>query len=199
MSRKMTTRYFRSEKEVIEVSTLKKPDKYGFFGWMESHSSGKYVRIWVDDATLERLHIRNGYIRYYDDPSKATIVIDTAMFQDYKRNGFEGPMLLFHEFGHFMLGHLEDDPTVENEFDRRLELLEQDKVSQEELDADAYAAKFIGGDTVYSALWESRESRSALCFFDCDETDEAALKEYDLRMRAIAAAYGLEHDEEEDE
>ena len=29
------------------------------------------------------------------------------------------------------------------------------------------------------------------------KTDEAAQKEYDLRMRAIAAAYGPEYDEEE--
>ena len=86
-----------------------------------------------------------------------------------------------------------DPPELEEENAMRERLLEENQVSQDELDADAFAVNYLGAESVARALQESMERRFAaeLAYGVAEEDiSKKALWEYQLRIDAINDRFG---------
>ena len=94
----------------------------------------------------------------------------------------------------YVCGHLVDPPDIEEEFVVRERLLEENQVSQDEVEADAFAVNYLGAEAVVWALQESMERRMAAdlaCCIEEDDISQKALLEYQLRIDAINERFGL--------
>jgi hypothetical protein len=89
---------------------------------------------------------------------------------------------------------LVDPPDIEEELAMRERLLEENQVSQDEVEADAFAVNYLGAEAVVWALQESMERRmTADLVYGVEEEDisQKALLEYQLRIDAINDRFGL--------
>lgn len=68
-------------------------------------------------------------------------------------------MVLLHELGHYVHGDV-DRAKAHLADDERVRSIQQGKVQQEELDADAFAAEYLGKNAVASALTELKQLRT---------------------------------------
>lgn len=95
---------------------------------------------------------------------------------------------MFHEIGHYRLGHLDVCTEIEQESAERKRLLREYKVYQVELEADRFAASYMGIDEAIAALTEAQECRmrdDIIYGSYGAELSILALREYDFRIQAL--------------
>lgn len=198
MSREFSFMRFGKGDRMIEVCLERKVQKNGFAGFVFSKRFHEDILIVVNDILLNERNIRGGYITVQENGTNPIIILNNWTFNEIKRGVPSARLLLFHEIGHYCCGHLNHLPTLESEHKRRREYAAQNSVSPEELEADSFAADYLGGEYVVWALQDSMESRLAINLMDGVYSDSAlALQEYQLRIDAINEHYGLELYEDE--
>ena len=125
---------------------------------------------------------------YRTDGTHPVIILTSTVLVELKRGILSARFFLMHELGHYYYGHLEQPPTLEDEFLKRKAALSRGIVPQEELEADCFAVRCLGAENVRLALQEEMEKRMAydlMCGVASDPISELALREYQLRLDAI--------------
>ena len=199
MAREYTYMRFDNKKDIIEVCLERKVRKNGFAGLVSSKLFGETVWVFVDETHLDERCIRGGYINARKDGTNPCIVLDTATFIGIKRGETNARFLLMHEIGHYCCGHLADPPLLEDEYSKRKACLEENDVSSEELEADYFAAEYLGAVYVRWALQEAMEQRMTRDFrlgVEGEPVSQMALCEYQLRIDSISEQFGLYEEDE---
>ncbi len=134
-------------------------------------SSNLHIAVQVsNDAEYGRMPYT-----FVDDEHKACLYEDTNVFV----------ALLFHEYGHFQNGDLDNVPSTTTSDDirhQRIDLISKGQVTESELKADAFAVQYVGKNTMLRALnylINKRKQRKD------DPGKELAIKEFQLRSKAI--------------
>ena len=201
MARDFSYMHFKKGEEKITICLEKKIHKTGFAGFVGSPRFQENILLCVADERLAKLNIRGGYITTKEDGSDPRVFLDSNTFDNIKRGDIAARFMLFHEMGHYCCGHLASPPDVQEESKRRKALISQGKVSEEEVEADRFAAEYLGPETVMEALQEAQENRFAFDLYNGTQNEECsilAVREFRLRMDAIATYFGIA-DEYEDE
>ena len=172
----------------IELILERKVRAGGYAGFVAAKQFQEEIVIVVNDVVLEELGVRSIYITANKDGSFPRVILSGEIFNGIKRGNNGARFSLLHEIGHYVCGHLENPPALEDEYARRQKLLEQNQVSRDELEADAFAVNYIGAEAVVWALQESMEWRMAddlACGVEKEDISQKALWEYQLRIDAI--------------
>ncbi len=107
----------------------------------------------------------------------------SEFFDDLKRGTLESRTIIFHEIGHYVNG---DILTNEGNTDAdRESLVADNKVSEKEIKADAFAVSYLGKDVVLTGL-EDLKKRILRDYADYDEESiRITIKEIDIRISRI--------------
>ena len=194
MSKKYTTMYFGKGKNKIGLCLERKISNCGYAGLVFSNGLQERIVLAVNDRKLESLGIRNGYITVDYDGSSPLIVLSTETFNGIKRGNINDRFLLLHEIGHYVCGHLAQCRSMENEFSYRKAALQHNTVTTEELEADRFAAEYLGPEFAVLALQNHMEQRMAYDIYsgtNSDSSSGSAIMEYQLRIDALVEYYDL--------
>ena len=188
MAREYTYMPFGKGAHRLEVVLERKVRRDGYAGFVVSKQFSETIGIVVREDLLDEMNVRSVYITAKKDGSNPCIISSSDTFVRIKRGCIADRFSLLHEVGHYVCGHLVDPPELEEENAMRERLLEENQVSQDELDADAFAVNYLGAESVARALQESMERRFAadLAYGVAEEDiSKKALWEYQLRIDAI--------------
>ena len=188
MARGYTYMPFGKGKDRIDLVLERKVRKGGYAGVVVSKQFQETIGIIVNEDVLDEMNVRSVYITANKDGSAPCIVLSMETFVGIKRGYIPDRFSLLHEVGHYACGHLMDPPDLKEENAMRERLLEDNQASKDELDADAFAANYLGAEVVAWALQESMEQRLAtdlMCGVEEEDISKKALLEYQLRIDAI--------------
>ena len=177
----------------------RKVRKTGFAGLVCSKEFGETIGIFVDGNHVDDRCIRGGYITARKDGTAPCIILDTATFNGIKRGEVDARFLLMHEVGHYCCGHLVDPPLLDDECSRRKACMEKNEVSPEDLEADCFAAEYIGAVNARWALQETMEQRMTRDFLfgvEMEPESKIALREFQLRIESVNERFGLSEEDE---
>ena len=111
------------------------------------------------------------------------VVIAKQLLDELKAGELVANVILMHEIGHYFNSDIGDN--LDNNDDRRRELVSKNKVCPKEVKADAFAVKYLGKDTVIDGLQELQR-RILIDFADYDEESvQITIKEINIRISRI--------------
>ena len=194
MAREYTYMPFGKGAHRLEVVLERKVRRGGYAGLVVSKQFPGTIGIVVREDLLDEMNARSVYITAKKDGSDPRIILSMETLVGIKRGCIADRFSLLHEVGHYICGHLVDPPDIEEEFAMRERLLEENQVSQDEVEADAFAVNYLGAEAVVWALQESMERRMTadlVCGVEEEDISQKALLEYQLRIDAINDRFGL--------
>ena len=199
MARVYSVLRFHNGKDIVELCLERKIRKNGFAGIVFSKLFDETIGIYVNDCLLDEYCIRGGYITVLEDGTCPRIILDTATLNGIKRGVVASRFLLMHEIGHYCCGHLTDPPLVEDENSKRIACLLKNDVSSDEVEADCFAAEYLGAENVRWALQETMEQRMTRDLFfrvEMEPESKIALREFQLRIESVNERFGLSEEDE---
>ncbi len=174
------TYYFGKDKE-IEIILLEKVNSDGMLGMVNSkifqkETIGLHIALSEDSNYITFASL---YISSYN--SQPMISISKEVYNQC--NGLCSLLstIIFHELGHYNLGHCENIDINNNE--ARISAVKEGWVEERELCADQFAVGYLGAQTVVDGL-----KRLKSIPLEIDSNDMELLfsnKEIDLRIKAI--------------
>ena len=194
MAREYTYMPFGKGAHRLEVVLERKVRRGGYAGLVVSKQFPGTIGIVVREDLLDEMNVQSVYITAKKDGSDPRIILSMETLVGIKRGCIADRFSLLHEVGHYICGHLVDPPDIEEEFAMRERLLEENQVSQDEVEADAFAVNYLGAEAVVWALQESMERRMTadlVCGVKEEDISQKALLEYQLRIDAINDRFGL--------
>ena len=199
MAKEYSVMRFRNGKNIVELCLERKIRKNGYAGLVFSKLFGETIGIFVDENHLDERCIRGGYITARKDGTDPCIILDGATFNGIKRGEATARFLLMHEIGHYCCGHLADPPLLEDELSKRKACLAENNVSSEEVEADCFAAEYLGAVCARWALQEAMEQRMTRDVFfgvAMEPDSQMVRREYQLRIEPVNERFGLSEEDE---
>ena len=172
---------FGEDKEKIELTLLDSLIELKLGGMISSPMFNENVAIVVEDNP-ETIDYDFACLGYTKEKTAPRVMMKSTFFEDVKRGTPESRMILFHEIGHYSNG---DILTNDGNDAEREALVADNKVSEKELKADAFAVAYLGKDVVITGL-EDLKKRILKEFADYDEESiRITIKEIDIRIACI--------------
>ena len=182
---------FGPKKHKIKIIHLKKPVTKGLAGMVMSKLFAQNIALIVDQRPPHDLDYNYMCLSHVGGREQVEIWMERDVFYGIKRGDPMARTSLFHELGHHYLGHLKDSTEEMEAYDEaRVQAVINGQVIQAELDADQFAADYLGRDYVIRGLADIRAALAKESA--CDEEQQAiALKEMDLRIEKLQHVSGL--------
>ena len=170
---------FGKGKERIILTHLNKPMELGLAGMVSSFLFQENIAIVIDDNP-KTVEYDFACLAYKKDGSAPRVMMKREFFYDIKRGTPESRTILMHELGHYYNG---DNLNTKGNSDLdRESLIAQNKVSEKELKADAFAVKYLGVEKVAAGL-EALKQRVLTEYADYDEESvQLTVKELEIRI-----------------
>lgn len=178
------------EKAGISIELLPEPEESCYAGdiwFLPERNDDEAMFVFVYDS-IHNDGIRGCFATKIDNWTIPAVVMDSETFYGFLNDSDSCKFKIFHEIGHYRLGHLDVQTDIDQEFEERKRLLKEHKVYQVELDADRFAASYVGADISINALTEAQEGRMSHDIVDGSYRSELsilALREFDLRIHAL--------------
>lgn len=176
------TTIFGDGKEKIELILLDESMELGLVGMVSSELFGENIAIVVEDnpQTVEYDFACLGYTKEGTAPR---VMMKKEFYEDLKKGTQETKTILFHEIGHYANSDMLTNNYDEDE--ERERLVSQNKVSEKEIKADAFAVQYLGGECVVQGLTVLKQ-RILTEYADYDEESvQITIKEIDIRISNI--------------
>ena len=182
---------FGPKKHKIKIIHLKKRVTKGLAGMVISKLFVQDIALIVDSRAPTELNYNLMCLSHIGGRENVQIWMEPDVFYGIKRGDPLARTSLFHELGHHCLGHLKDSTEEMEAYDEaRVQAVINGQVIQAELDADQFAADYLGRDYVIRGLADIRAALAKESA--CDEEQQAiALKEMDLRIEKLQHVSGL--------
>jgi len=173
---------FGTGENKIQIMLLDEIMEQGLAGMISSPMFKENIAIVVEDnpSTIDYDFACLGYTKKKTAPR---VMMKRNFFEDLKCGTPESRMILFHEIGHYAN---QDFLTNDGNTDAEREALVVDGgISEKEIKADAFAASYLGNETVIEGL-EALKKRILTDYADYDEESvRITIKEIDIRISHI--------------
>lgn len=172
----------KKEKRITFVH-LNKPWKLGLAGMITSPMFQEKIAVIIDDTPFEKSDYDYACFACDKYGKSPRIMMNSRVFYDIKRGHPEARAILLHELGHY---HHNDIPNASGiDCEERETLVANGKVSPAELRADAFAADYLGAETVIAGLSTLKE-RIRKDYSEYEESYySATMAELDARISAL--------------
>lgn len=179
---------FGKKENRIRFVHLNKPWKLGLAGMITSPMFAEKIAVVIDDTPFDKSDYDYACLCCDKDGRSPRIMMSSRVFYDIKRGTPEARTILLHEIGHY---HNRDAPNATGtDHKEREALAARGEVSPAELRADAFAAEYLGSETVAAGLCALKE-RIRRDYSNYEESAySATLAELDARIAALAPAAG---------
>ena len=178
---------FGKKERRIDVLHLRKPVQKGLAGMVTSRIFPRSVALVVDPRPIDDLEYLFMCLSRGATVDSASVWMEKDTFYGIKRGDSLARTCLFHELGHYYYQHLKRNQEEMDAYDEaRVSAVEMGQVIQEELDADQFAADYLGRAYVIAGLSELKtEIASRIDHGLCDEENAAAIKELEYRINKL--------------
>lgn len=146
---------FGSGDRKITITVLPEPEEYGLSGSVEGKMLPGLVAIRLDDTPDERRNYDVGALHVTKQSVHAAISLVPEVYAGLKSGDVLALLTVFHELGHYLHGHALR--RTDNSDDKRKALIREGTVEPDELEADAFAAEYLGIDEVIAGLKKLRQ------------------------------------------
>lgn len=187
MKRKYTILPFGGKESRIKVVLCRKPMAQGLYGMVRGKGLPHDLAILVDkpsDADPEYLHAA----LVGSAEMVIAIRMTPAVFHGIRSGDPMARTCLFHELGHFVHKHLEPPGFQTEAYDKeRYGIALEGGVIQQELEADAFAADYLGTNVVVEGLSviRSLHEKELNDYLHVPEEVIVAMRELDSRIVAL--------------
>ena len=172
----------KREKRITFVH-LNKPWKLGLAGMVTSPLFDEKIAVVVDDTPIEESDFDYACLSCDKNGKAPRILMNSRVFYDIKRGYPEARTILLHELGHYHNMHIPN--SFGTDHGERECMAASGKVSQAEIHADAFAAQYLGVETVAEGL-SVLKARILSDYSDCEaDSYSATIKELDSRIVAL--------------
>lgn len=174
---------FGKGKNRLVFSHMNKPIGHGLIGMVRSNLFPYPVAIVIDDTQAEGKDYSFACLACAENGTVPRILIDRELFYDIIRGSVVARVILLHELGHYQHQHLSH--RVEDRDQVRTNLATAGDVDPNELEADLYAATYLGKEKTIAGLRDLADwIRKA--YTDYEESSlQLAVKELQLRIAAL--------------
>lgn len=212
MSEPFVIREYEHGDNNVVVLLEKEISPNGYAGFVLTSEFHEEIVLYVDDDYLSKNRVRVAMATRFgksseDEDPLSVIIMSSGVFEDLMEDNLLGNFTLFHEIGHFVHHNEKIMSTkIDENSKKRIEAVNNFTVYKDELEADAYAAKYLGGYEVYFALLDCQDdfAKHQVLLGNSLNTKEECypITEYEYRAEAIEKTFNLEFttfDEEEPE
>lgn len=166
-------------KEKIELTLLDNLMEQKLGGMISSPMFSENIAIVVEDNP-ETIDYDFACLGYAKEKTAPRVMMKSEFFDDLKRATSESRTILFHEIGHYFNNDILTNEG--NSDEEREKLVLNNKVSEKEVSADAFAVKYLGKDVVIDGLRNLKQR----IFTEFDEYDGLlSAMEIDMRISKI--------------
>lgn len=181
--RYQTMRFCRG-KERITLIHMNKPLSNGLAGMITSPLFKENVAVIVDDTPEDEREYDFACLACGENGTVPRVMMTREVYYDIKRNEPYARTALFHELGHYCNGDLSSPKKDRNK--ERTNLVASGTVSEEELNADFFAASYFGKEFVVSGLEKIMKLTEEMYKNQYDADDLAiVLRELSIRISTI--------------
>ena len=187
MKRKYITIPFGKKEKRVRIVFCRKPMAKGLAGMIRGKCLPHDLAILIDNTPPEKAEYLHAALVGSGDRVFA-VQLTPAVFHGIRRGDAMARTCLFHELGHFVCRHLETPGFQTESYDaERYHLASESKVIRQELEADAFAAEYLGCDVVADALGAIRHlhEKSLASGVYAPEEIAIAMQELDNRIKAL--------------
>ncbi len=179
---------FGSGETEIRLYLLPFPIEKNAVGMVDCNLFSDHIALAIDPRSEEERNYDYACLTYVNDNNAGAIYIEERIYQGLKNNSNMERMILLHELGHFFYHHQANKATNTSNIDQiRLDTVSNDKIYEDEKQADEFAASYIGFRAAADGL-EQLKQESATKYengeYDPDEV-ALSLKELDLRIQHL--------------
>ena len=181
MKFKYNTMSFGKKENRINVIHLKKPLDNGFAGMITSGLFRENIAVVVMKNEIDFPDCQFACLSSAADNTSVKVEMEENIFYGIKRNDKMARTVLFHELGHYYYNHLKNGTAdMEVYASERLDRALHSEVIPQELEADLFAARYLGHDYVMTGL------NMLIRQISKDEAAEIAIAELRYRIEHIA-------------
>ena len=170
---------FGKGKRRLVIYHVNKPIGGCVIGMVRSSLFPCPVAVCIDDGNN---HVHFAHLACAENGKTPRIVFERELFYDVIRGLTDARMILLHELGHFYHQHYLRDLSDEDAF--RWDCVELGEVDPNELEADRFAAFYLGVEKTIEGL-QCLQERICRDFVN-DDRVRIATKELQLRIRALS-------------
>ena len=161
--KKYQTFSYGKKKGRVVLYLLRKHGKNGVGGLVAGPVFKEYIGLVVDETPCEDRDYRYACLTKFESSGMNAILMDRSVFYGFKQGDVLSRTAVFHELGHCFHGHICRNGFDTKEYaERREESVSNQAVAPEELEADAFAAKYLGAEYVSNGLRRIIESEKRL-------------------------------------
>ena len=185
--------YFGKGKDRIKLTHLSRPWKLGLVGYITSNLFDGMIPLKIVDSNLGNITIDLAGLGLNSKSNTAFIALDEEIFYGIKRGSKMARFILLHEVGHFF--HRNDNEKMSLSPDDKDKLREEavrnGSVLKDELDADSFAASYLGKDALEGIqelkrrMQEQIEQIEIQYGDECEHNGDIAIKEIELRISTL--------------
>lgn len=182
---------FKKDKDTVTLVLLHEPVDKGFatfVGMVQSNLFPENIGLVVDQRFLETPEYDYMCLSANEDNSQVMIWMEKVAYEGIQKRDQLALHALFHELGHFFLKHTKHSTKDMEAYDNeRLQCVMNGYVIHQELDADRFAADFLGTDFSKEGLDRMRDRNIARYESGNFEVEscELSIKELELRIDAL--------------
>ena len=182
------TMSFGKKGKRITITHLRKPIQYGLAGMASSKLFRQNIPLVIDDHADDRIDYDFACLAYSVEVDAVRILMDENIFYGIKRGEAMSRTILFHELGHYYHRHMRSSREEAEAYDaKRMQMVSEGKIIRNELDADAFAAEYLGNALVVQGLTDLKKAliRHIESGFYDEESGQASVRELELRIAVL--------------
>lgn len=172
---------FGTDESKITITLLDEMMEQGLAGMISSSMFKENIAIMITETPDDDFSF--ACLGCGKEGKAPRVVMAKQLLDELKAGELVANVILMHEIGHYYnsdIGNNED-----NSDDRRRELVSKNKVCPKEVEADAFAVRYLGKETVIAGL-EMLKQRILDVYREYDEESvETSTKEINLRISKI--------------
>lgn len=173
---------FGSDESKITITLLDQTMGQGLTGMISSPMFKENIAIIIVEDP-DSVDYNFACLGWAENGVAPRVAMTEKLYKELKSGVPVAKVVLMHEIGHYYNGDNEKDE--DNSDDRRRDLVLQNKVCHKEINADAFAVKYLGKETVINGLHDLQR-RILADFADYDEESvQITIKEIDIRISHI--------------
>ena len=180
MKNKICWMSFGKKKDRITIVHMNKPIRHGLVGMVVSKLFDVKIPLIIDEKALDDSGAVIASLAVDKDRTLPRIYMEREVFYGFKRGEPMARMTVFHELGHLVHGDLSSEFISKDYDEERKSIAETGDVLKVELDADAFAAEYLGTETVVAGLVALKKK-----IIDEYGYDEIPLKEIEQRIKRL--------------
>lgn len=183
MKRKYITIPFGKKEKRVRIVLCRKTMAKGLAGLIQGKCLPHDLAILIDNTSPEKTEYLHAALVGSGDMVFA-VQLTPTVFHGIRQGDAMARVCLFHELGHFVCKHLEEPGFQTERYDaERYRLASEGKVIRQELEADAFAAKYLGCNVVADGLGEIRHMHEKSVDFGVYAPEEIAIAMQELDNR----------------